>query len=39
MDWEFVRMAYEWIVSPFENIKEYFAVVLEFLEDLPDIIE
>jgi hypothetical protein len=32
-------MAYVWIVSAFESIKEHFVCLLEFFEDPPDIIE
>jgi hypothetical protein len=32
-------MAYDWILRAFDLISEYFATVLEFFEDLPDVIE
>jgi hypothetical protein len=32
-------MSNEWIASAFERIKEYFVDILEFFEDMPDIIE
>jgi hypothetical protein len=39
MDWDFIRIAYNWIITSFEDIKEYFVVVLEFFEYLLDVIE
>jgi hypothetical protein len=36
---DFVNMAYEWLVNAFGSISEYFGVVLEFFEDLPEVIE
>jgi hypothetical protein len=36
---DFLQTAYNWILGAFDSISEYFVQVLEFFEDLPEVIE
>jgi uncharacterized protein YpuA (DUF1002 family) len=36
---EFVQLAYQWIVNSFDSIKEFFLEILDFFQELPNVIE